>query len=370
MIIVFYSLLLLLFIYGCFLSWLASGFVKMPYFFISEDHPATAITIIICARNEEKTIARCLKTIVQQDYDLTKVQIIVINDASSDTTVLQAQAVLKNAGINFKIISNQTQKGKKESISYAMQFAEHGLIVLRDADTYTRSYSWLKSISDLYSEKRSDLIIGPVSISDNSGSLWAIQAIENNVLSVLNSGSAFYKMPFLCSGANLIFTKAIFEKVNGYQSHIKITSGDDILFLEDVKNIANVKIDFLKSMDAIVSTYPCYSFKDLVLQKIRWASKFKVNNNKLNLTLAVLSFSVNLAWLFCLFYGFLVPQNGGLSLIFVLFKLFIDFLLLFLASRFLKNKAIAWYVLPIGLIYPIYSCIIAISTVFLKPKWK
>ncbi len=370
MIWVFYSLLFILFIYACVLVWLANGYVKTELFFVNNEIKEVSLSIIICARNEEKTIARCLKTIVEQDYDHAKIQIIVINDASTDNTVLQAGAALKNSEINFKIISNQTQKGKKESISYAMQFVQHNLIVLRDADTYTRSYSWLKSISDFYRQKRSDLIIGPLSISDNSGSLWAMQAIENNVLAVLNAGSAFYKKPFLCNGANLIFTKTLFEKTKGYQNHLHINSGDDILFLEDVKKIQGVKIDYLKCSDAIVSTYPCFSFTQLLSQKIRWAGKFKVNNNKLNLALAVLSFIVNMAWLFCWFYGFLVPQNGGLSLIFVVFKLLIDILLLFLASRFIKNKAIVWYILPIGLIYPIYSCIIAISAVFIKPKWK
>lgn len=370
MTIFFYALLTVLFLYASILIWLGIGFVKTHLFKLNENPSASYLTIIICARNEEKTIARCLKTIVQQDYDLTKVQIIVVNDAGTDSTVMQAQAILKNSGINFNIISNQTKKGKKASISYVMQFAKHNLIVLRDADTYTKSYSWLKSISDFYIEKQSDLIIGPVAISDNSGSLWAIQAIENNVLSVLNAGSAYYNKPFLCNGANLIFTKSIFEKTNGYHSHANVESGDDILFLEDVKKIPGSKIDFLKCTDGIVYTYPCFSFKSLLLQKIRWAAKFKINNNKLNLTLAILSFIVNLAWVFCLLYGFLVPQNGKLSLIFVLFKLFIDILLLFLASCFLKNRSIAWYVLPIGLIYPIYSCIIAISTVFLKPNWK
>src|SRR3954469_2292394 len=111
MIFVFYSLLLVLFIYGCVLIWLATGFIRNPLFFINENSEFTPVTIIICARNEEKTIARCLKTIVQQDYDLSKIQIIVINDASEDSTVVQAQSILKNSGIDFKIISNQNKKG-------------------------------------------------------------------------------------------------------------------------------------------------------------------------------------------------------------------------------------------------------------------
>ncbi|MCW3077579.1 MAG: hypothetical protein JWO32_2188 [Bacteroidetes bacterium] len=370
MTVIFYSLLLLLGIYAFLSGWLSLGFSRTDTFNISESEVFSPLTIIICARNEEKKIGRCLNTILQQDYDLSKIQIIIVNDASTDTTAFQAESVLNKSTVEYKIITNALQKGKKQCITNAMQFAKNELIITRDADTFTRSFSWLKSISDFQRLHPSDLIIGPVAIADNVGILWALQAIENNILNVLNAGSAFYKKPFLCSGANLIFTKTIFAKTNGYSSHADISSGDDILFMEDVKKINSSLINYIKCSDSIVYTYPCYSFQSLVNQKSRWASKFKVNTNPLNLVLAALSFMVNASWLFCLLYGFFVPQKEELSLIFVFLKLLIDILLLFLASRFLKNKAIAWYVLPVGCIYPIYAVIIAIAATFVKPKWK
>ncbi|MBA2610372.1 MAG: glycosyltransferase [Bacteroidetes bacterium] len=358
-----------LLIYAGIMAWFIIGFIKTHYF-SSDYESTTALTIIICARNEEKTIARCLTGILKQDYDLTQVQLILINDASSDRTVLQAESVLKNTNLNYKIITNPQQKGKKLSITYAISQANSELLVLRDADTFTTSTLWLQTISDFYKTTSSDLIIAPIVIANNFGILWALQAIENNVLALLNCGSAYYKKPFLCNGANLIFTKAIFEKVNGYASHLAIASGDDVLFLEDVKKIPSAKINYLKSEQAIVYTYPSFSFKQLINQKIRWASKFKHNKNMLNLTLAILSFGINLLWLFSLFYCFFVPQNGGFILFFVIFKLIIDILLLFLASRFVKNKGLGWFGLPVGCVYPMYACVVAIASVFIKPKWK
>lgn len=121
---------------------LAIGFLRTSEFRSNENKDHLPLSIIICARNEEKTIIRCLKTIVQQDYDLNKLQILVINDASTDGTATVAAAILKHAGVNYRIISNADKKGKKASIAYAMQFAEHPHIVLRDADTFTLSYSW------------------------------------------------------------------------------------------------------------------------------------------------------------------------------------------------------------------------------------
>ena len=364
-----YILFALLTGYSAVLLWLASGFLRTHYFSPKEKNLQLPLTIIICARNEEKNIMICLSSLLKQNYVLNKIQLILINDASNDATVTRAETILKHSGINYKIISNQQQKGKKHSITYAMQFAVNDLIVLRDADTFTLSNFWLQNISDFYQNSHADLIIAPVAIANYSGLFWSLQAIENNVLALAACGSAFYNKPFLCNGANLIFTKKIFEKTNGYVSHLHIPSGDDIFFLEDVKKIQGSKIAYLKSKQALVYTYPTFSFKELILQKTRWAAKFKLNTNKLNLILSFLSFATNLAWLFCL-VCINVPALKSFCIVFIFLKLFIDILLLFLASGFIKNKNVLWFSLPVGFIYPVYAGIVGISSLFIKPKWK
>ena len=365
-----YILFGLLTIYAFFLFYLALGFLRTGTFRVKEKFLQLPITLIICARNEEQTITQCLQSIVRQNYVMGKIQLIVINDNSSDLTAQLAEAVLKESDINYKIISNQQQKGKKESISYAMQFANNHLIVLRDADTFTVSNKWLQSISDFYQTHQSDLIIAPIAIANNFGMLWALQAIETIVLSSATCGSAFYRKPFLCNGANLIFTKSIFERANGYSSHINQASGDDVLFLEDVKKIPNAKIHYLKSRDAIVYTYPCYSFSQLIQQKVRWASKFKFNPNKINFFLAGLSFVINAAWVFSFAYCYFNLMGKEPFLLYILVKLLIDILLLFLALSFIRNKNIVWFTLPVGCIYPIYACVVACCSIIIKPRWK
>ena len=359
----------LLVCYSGILLWLAFGYLRTAHFSSKEKKLQLPLTIIICARNEEKHIMICLSSLLKQNYVLNKVQLILINDASTDTTVTRAESILKNSGINYKIISNQHQKGKKQSITYAMQFAINDLVVLRDADTFTLSDQWLQSISDFYQSTHADLIVAPIAIANYSGLFWALQAIENNVLAVAACGSAYYNKPFLCNGANLIFSKKTFEKTNGYASHINIASGDDIFFMEDVKKIKGSKIAYLKSSQAIVYTYPTFSFKQLILQKTRWASKFRLNKNKLNLFLSFFSFTTNLAWLFCL-VSINIPAYKSFSVVFIFLKLFIDILLLFLASGFIKNKNVLWFSIPVGFIYPVYAVIVGIASLFVKPKWK
>ncbi len=370
MTILLYIFLSLLLLYAALLLILALGYMFTKWFKAKDKTLQMPLSIIICARNEEKNITLCLRSILKQDYVLRKVQLILINDASTDETVLRAESILKGSDLNYKIITNPEHIGKKQSIITAMQQVSNAVVVLHDADTFTISPKWLQSISDLYQQSQPDMIIAPIGIANNTGLLWALQAIETKVLALFAAGSAFYKLPFLCNGANLIFTKAIFEKTGSFQSHLNVASGDDILFLEAVKKIPDAKILYLKSKDALVYTYPAFSFSQLLNQKVRWASKFKPNTNVLNRALALLSFLVNAGWLFCFVLAYLSAQHLNAALFFIFFKLSIDILLLFLASGFIKNKRLLWYSLPVGCIYPVYACMVALASLFLKPNWK
>src|SRR3954462_6378167 len=94
----FYILFALLFLYSAVLLWLALGFMRTPTFFATEKMLQSPVTIIICARNEEKNIGLCLLSILRQDYVHGKIQLILINDASTDATVQRAEVILKGSG--------------------------------------------------------------------------------------------------------------------------------------------------------------------------------------------------------------------------------------------------------------------------------
>lgn len=359
----------LLMTYMAVLGWLARGFLRTGQLPAAQ-LPQQPISLIICARNEEQHIVRCLHAVLAQHYSRNKLQLLLVNDASSDATVTLAQRMLQDSGVEYRIISNSHQKGKKQSIAAALQFAKHELVVLRDADTFTRSPLWLQSISDFQQLTGAGLLIGPVALCENEGLLWALQALENNVLALMSCGSAYYESAFLCNGANLAFTKATYARVNGFQSHQHLASGDDVFFLEDVRASRAATIRYFLSTDALVYTYPAPALLPLLRQKIRWASKFRHSSSRLNGGLAVLTFLVNALWLFAFCAALAWPTHSRAALSFVLVKLLFDILLLFLTARFIQSRRVWIYALPAALIYPAYACTVALGVLLAKPKWK
>ena len=57
-------------------------------------------------------------------------------------------------------------------------------------------------------------------------------------------------------------------------------------------------------------------------------------------------------------------------LIFVIVKFVFDFLLVFLASKFLGRIKFMWWFIPFESIYWMYVLIVGTASLFLKPNWK
>jgi len=214
------------------------------------------------------------------------------------------------------------------------------------------------------------MLVMPIDFENQSGLLAKFQIMENLALTAITAGYSGIQKPFMCNGANLAFKKDAYRLVNGYQSHLHLSSGEDVFLMEDLKKLAPEAIHYGLIRTLIVKTKPVTNFNNLFQQRIRWASKAKYNSNNLNLFAGFIILATNLLFL-ALFVAILkksviIPYLS----IFVLAKFVFDFLLLFLASNFLgRTKQILWLI-PFECIYWLYALIVGIGSLFLKPKWK
>ncbi len=348
----------------------AVGFSKTKPFILDGSPNKTKTAIIICARNEEKHIEKCLRSIFDQDFDKNLLEIIVVNDGSTDNTQTIAENIFSQYTGAYQIINNKENTGKKKSITSAIEACNSELIICRDADTYTNDPNWLKTIVSFYEESGNQFIIAPIEIENKNGFLAQLQHYENSALVIITGGYAFYKKAFLCNGANLAFTKKIFEKVGGFKSHIDVISGDDVLFLEDIKKTDPETVAYLKNSHAAVITYPLKTFQKLMEQKVRWASKFDKNPNQINAFLGIIVFFVHVFSLFYLIKPIFTHHIPLFGIIFICLRVLIDFLLLFLASRY-YNRPLKWlWFLPLSVFYSFYVILTAILSLVIKPNRK
>jgi len=362
---------IMIWLYASVLLYAVIGFIKTRTFKSNPKHKNfTKTSIIICARNEEVNIERCLTSIMEQSFDFSLVELILIDDASSDRTVFIAENILKSSKLKYRIISNTEKTGKKKSITKAINLCSGDLIITRDADTFTQSNLWLKTIVDFHEVSKKEFIIAPVNFQTKNNLLGQLQYFENAALTIISGGYSFFGKPFLCNGANLAFTKSVFNKINGYKKHENIASGDDVLFLEDVKAVDSQLVAYLKQNDAIVYTYPLNNIGELLSQKIRWTSKIGQNPNKFNHFLGFLVLFVHFWSILIVFLHFSTLHMEAIAVIFIFSRLLIDFLLLFLASRYFRVSVNWLWFLPCALVYSIYTVVTAVLSFIIKPNWK
>jgi poly-beta-1,6-N-acetyl-D-glucosamine synthase len=357
--------------YGIFITLAIIGFGRLSApLKIKENSKDFFISIIASAKNEAENIIQFITELEKQSYPKQKFELIIIDDHSSDNTFSLALETLKKSTLNYQLIKKDRHFGKKRNLTDAINLSKGSVIITTDADVTERHKDWLATIAVHFTMYDPNLLIMPIDYIGNRGLLTAFQIVENFALSAITAGFTGIKRPFLCNGANLAFSKSAFNSVSGYTNHVNISSGEDVFLLEDLKKLDANSIQYGLKQELIVKTKAVSTIKVFFEQRIRWAYKSKYNPNSLNLFASFIIVITNLLFvaLLAAIYkkSVIIPYLS----IFIVAKLIFDFLLLFLAANFLgRKKYIVWF-LPFELLYWLYSIIIAIASLFVKPYWK
>jgi cellulose synthase/poly-beta-1,6-N-acetylglucosamine synthase-like glycosyltransferase len=84
-----YMLLMAIYLYG----WLR---IKQTVYAKEQSSEYETYTILLSVRNEEKNVRKCLEYILTQKYPADKLEVIVINDHSTDNTELEVQSLIQS----------------------------------------------------------------------------------------------------------------------------------------------------------------------------------------------------------------------------------------------------------------------------------
>ena len=234
------------------------------------------ITLIIPARNESGHITRCLQSVCAQHYPAERLQVIVVDDHSSDTTAAEVEQFNGMSVELIRLADYPVTHGevayKKRAISLAISRARGELMVTTDADC-TAPARWLHTVSACYRQTGADCIVMPVCYPQGGSLLNRFQQLDFLALQGITGAAVHAGAHSMCNGANLAYTKAVFESVGGFSGIDHIASGDDMLLLHKIFQRNRKGIIYLKSPNVVVTTRPPGTLREFFRQRIRWASK-------------------------------------------------------------------------------------------------
>ena len=335
------------------------------------------ISVVVAARDEEKNISYCIQSLLNQDYPLDKYEIIIVDDFSTDKTaelikkfessVTNLQYLSSNANEQGHIISY-----KREAIQTGINASKGEYILLTDADC-TVPTSWITTYSEQFIKEDWVFIGGPVTISDeNQNLLTSFQGLDMIGMMVITGAGYHSGNQLLANGANMGFSKQIFNDLGGYNQFPKKASGDDMFLLHHFHQQHPKSIRFLKTLSAVVVTQPEHSIKSLLRQRIRWASKNNAYKEmKINFSLSVLFIVsltiVILGVLSIIKASIFFPMFGVLYI----FKIFSDYLLQREAIRFFNKRKLEKYFFLSQNIHTLYISWVGImASLFPVYQWK
>ncbi|MBF9254816.1 glycosyltransferase [Pontibacter sp. 172403-2] len=334
--------------------------------------PATAISVIIPVRNEAANMLPLLQDLATQVYPQQLLEVLIIDDHSEDGTAELVEEFILSAGMVIKSIRlNSYVKlyGKKAAVAKGVELAQGELLVFTDGDCRVGP-EWLRQFAYLYQTQQPYFISGPVCFHHTYTLFERMQLVEFAALIGVGGASIRLQKPNMCNGANLAYTKAIFEAAGGFSGNESIASGDDEFLLHKVSKLYPGKIAFLKNNKAIVYTCARKSLASFLSQRVRWASKWKAYQSINVQVMAAVVFVVNLL----LFAAVVLLWLGRLPLLWFIAayvaKFAIDFIFLERILTFLGRRRYLWYMLPLQCVYIPYVICTAVAGLAGRYRWK
>ena len=219
------------------------------------------ISLIIAAKNEISNLQKNLPNWLQQAHPNFK--IIIVDDHSTDGTYEFVQEFNDERVLALR---NKYGCGKKQALQTGILHAKTDCLVFIDADVHIDSSNFLNFYSEQFALGK-DLILGYSYYQRRKGLLNTFIQYETFRTASRYFSFALIGKPYMGVGRNLGFTKALFEKAEGYMKHSNIPMGDDDLFVQSVAHFANVACLLDKS--SFTNSPPKKTWKTYKNQKIR-----------------------------------------------------------------------------------------------------
>lgn len=235
---------------------------------ISEEE-LPSVSVIVAARNEEANIGRCLNSLCKLKYPEGKLEIIIVDDNSTDNTRRIVDGFISDKPI-FKCITTSRKvdhlKGKTNALANALEIAEGDIIMTTDADCEVPPL-WVKSIASYY-DKDVAMVCGyTTQTADDQFS--GMQMLDFMYLLTVAAGTMNLNFPLSCIGNNMSYRKSVYRELGGYEA-IRFSVTEDFNLLKAMFNLKKYKIIYPLEPEALVESKPCGDFRSLYWQKKRW----------------------------------------------------------------------------------------------------
>ena len=227
------------------------------------------VSILIPAYNEGGTIKATIQSLQQLDYPQEKLQIIVIDDGSTDNTYQEASA-FKNV-----LVLHQTNKGKGAALNYGIQHVKGELVSCLDADSYMHPNS-LKQLTPYFVDRRMGAVICAIRAKNTERILEKLQRLEYIFAAFMRKLMSKVNTLYITPGILSTYRTSVVRQLGGFDADRNNLTEDFEIALHLHSEGYKIRIE----TKSIGYTNVPQTLKAHYNQRVRWYRGFIYNTLK------------------------------------------------------------------------------------------
>lgn len=239
------------------------------------------VTIIIPCFNEETWIRRTIISCLNQDYPVNNLEVIVIDDHSTDNSVqvikdtideLIAKEARYNVANRLRYYVQPKNAGKREAMAVGAKMAKHDLLVFVDSDSFLNPFAIINLVQP-FKDKDMGGVSGRTDVANTyTNGLTKMQAVRYYIsFRVMKAAEAYFDAVTCLSGPLSCYRKdLVMENMDAWlhQTFLgqRATFGDD----RSMTNFILRKHRTSYQDTAICATIVPNSYEVFLKQQMRW----------------------------------------------------------------------------------------------------
>ena len=223
------------------------------------------ISILVAAYNEETSIQSKLESIDRQNYP-GKMQVIVINDGSTDLTPFKIEEVQhKYSWLTF--VDLHQNGGKSNALNEGLKLVTSNLTITIDGDSYLYKDALVNLVGRYLSDPHNTIAVAGAVLVRNSRKNLVTKVQEWDYfhgIAAIKRLQSLFQGTLVAQGAFSIYSTDVLREINGWKHVV----GEDIVMTWDLLE-RGYRIGYAE--DAILFTNAPDSWKQFFNQRRRWS---------------------------------------------------------------------------------------------------
>jgi len=237
------------------------------------------VSFVIPCKNEEKSIHETIEKCFEADYPKEKLEVIVINDGSTDNTI-GVLSKLKKKFEKLTIVNWKTNKGKRHGMYEGFKKAKGEIVVQLDSDSYIDPNTFINLIKPFQNQKIGAVCAHADPTNADENFITKIQSAYYFMsFRILKAAESSYFSVFCCSGCSSAYRKSVVLPVLDDWLNEKflgkpVTWGDDRALTSWVLKKEH-KIIYTDRVNAF--TIVPNNARQFLKQQLRWKKSWIIN---------------------------------------------------------------------------------------------